>query len=132
MPELPEGIVIRIGMFKEQLRADIRETAIKDENITFLKSGVNVSVFHFLQILRKLKEEYSSSVPSSSSSSKETQDAAGADEDEESSDPPPAKKPKQTLSKAHHSKEARAKSFKKGVKAVKRKVTVVTSDEESN
>ena len=128
MRELPDGIVLRIGMFKEQLRADIRETGIKDGNVIFLQSGVNVSIFNFLQILRKLKEVYTSS----SSSSPPIENIEEDDEDISESQPP-SKKPKQTLSKNHHPKEAKgAKSFRKGTKGMKRKTTVVTSDDDSN
>ncbi len=130
MKELPDGVVLRIGMFKEQLRVDIRETRIQDGNISFLKSGVNVSVLNFLEILRLLRSEYD-----------KTADACKAleqaeDDNETSPDsPPPTKKAKvlQSTSKNHHSKDPKgAKSFRKGVKALKKKSTVVSSDEESN
>ncbi len=124
MRELPDGVVLRIGLFKEQLRADIRETTLKDGTITFMKSGVNLSVFHFLQVMRKMKEISGGTIS-----------AGGmvAEDEGENSDPPPAKKPKQTLSKQHHPKDGKgAKSFRKGVKAIKKKSTVVSSDEESN
>ena len=127
MRELPDGIVLRIGVFKDQLRADIRETYIKDGTLSFMKSGVNLSVFHFLQVIRKLKE-----VSCQSTSAAYSNEGAGEDEGE-NSDPPPAKKPKQTLSKTHHQKDGKgAKSFRKGVKAIKKKSTVVSSDEDSN
>ncbi len=134
MRELPDGIMLRIGLFKEQLRVDIRETTIVGGDLTFLKSGVNISVLNFLQLMRQLRTEYDKKPPvSSKQPSCDPQTPADDDEADESQDsPPPAKKskPQQTLSKNHHPKGA--KSFRKNVKAIKRKATVVTSDEDSN
>ncbi len=129
MRELPNGIVLRIGTFKEQLRVDIRETTVKPSGITFLKSGVNLSVLYFLEMIRKLRSVYDSSVPKNTD-----QLDTNEEEEEDTSDPPPTKKAKvtQSLSKTHHGKDSRpAKTFRKGVKAAKKKVTAVSSDEES-
>ncbi len=128
MKELPDGIVLRIGMFKEQLRVDIRETRIQDGNISFLKSGVNVSVLNFLEILRLLRSEYDKTADTYRAMEE-------ADDDTAADSPPPSKKTKveQGPSKSHHSKDPKgARSFRKGVKALKKKSTVVSSDEESS
>ena len=129
MRELPDGIVLRIGQYKEQLRVDIRETTVKPSGITYLKSGVNLSVLYFLEMIRQLRSVYDST------SQKSDISEAVDEEEDDASEPPPSKKAKvsQTLSKTHHGKDSRpAKSFRKGVKAAKKKATVVSSDEESN
>lgn len=129
MRELPDSVVLRIGMFKEQLRVDIRETAIKDGSITFLKSGVNMSVLNFMDALGRLRSEYDKTADACKAMEQ-------ADEDDEPvpESPPPTKKTKlqQGPSKSHHAKDGKARSFRKGVKALKKKSTVVSSDEDSN
>ena len=130
MKELSDNIVLRMGTYKDQLRVDIRETAIKDGEVTFLKSGINLSVLNFLEVMRSLRKEYNKT------KNYEMHNPLGdADEDEETDSPPPSKKSKlqQAPSKAHHSKDGKAaRTFRKGVKALKRKTACVSSDEETN
>ncbi len=130
MKELSDRVVLRIGIFKDQLRVDIRETRIQDGNISFLKSGVNVSVLNFLEILRMLRTEYDKTADAC-----KAMEEADNEDDSRSESPPPSKKAKvqQAPSKSHHSREPKgARSFRKGVKALKRKTTCVSSDEDSN
>ncbi len=130
MKELPDSVVLRIGIFKEQLRVDIQETTIKEGSITFLKSGVNLSVLSFLEVLRMLRAEYEKTAEA-------VKLMEQADDDDEAApdSPPPTKKAKlqQSPSKTHHAKDGKgARSFRKGVKALKKKSTVMSSDEDSN
>ncbi len=130
LKELPDGIVLRIGLFKEQLRVDLRETTIKDGSITFLKSGVNLSVLNFMEALRLLRSVYEKTADAC-----KAMEQAEEDEEGNSDSPPPTKKAKvqQGPSKTHHAKDGKgARSFRKGVKALKKKNTVVSSDDESN
>ena len=130
MKELAENVVLRVGLYKEQIRVDLRETTIKDGDVTFLKSGVNLSVMHFLHLMRMIRKEYEKTKPCLSMTHTDE-----AEEEEESSSPPPTKKAKvqQVPSKTHHAKDGKAaRSFKKGVKALKKKSTIVSSGEEGN
>ncbi len=130
LKELADNVVLRIGTYKDQIRIDIRETTIKDGDIRFLKSGINLSVMYFLQVMRSLRKEFEKT-----KSCDNLVPADDADDEEETHSPPPAKKSKvqQMPSKVHHAKDGKAaRTFRKGVKALKKKSTIVSSDEEGN
>ena len=130
MKELSDNIVLRMGTYKDQLRVDIRETALRDGDVTFLQSGVNLSVLNFLEVMRALRREFNKT-----KNYEMHCPVDDVDDDDETASPPPAKKTKvlQAPSKAHHSKDGKAaRTFRKGVKALKRKTACVSSDEETN